>query len=452
MEVGSPQRRRFCALVLATVLVGVVGTPDVARADVTGSSRLDASMKPIPCTLVDTIDLDTPCERTILTFDIESIISVSLVSDHMRLTTDLAAGIAGLEHGLFNWDATIGQLDLTAQLWFATPYESVTDVNGLPNTVVIPPGELRFVTFRLATEFNQGGLFFRNLAMFEDVTFPSPNADYGTGDCDGDGNPEGTCVRGIQTNPSTQYQTPSFAFGNLVTLFGQTTSGILVNAEVGICADSSSVQVKKASESNSVNPDCATDPKPDLLFDFTRLSVSGIPIGPQITGRSSVDCRKVSECSLRSSLNLSGGPLPISTNFTIEDLFSLRFSNTFSVRAESGPATVTIGFSDFQYRSIRLNFSQAFDMGIFSARLSGSTGISRGTGITGANVSLSVTSGTFNAGHSIALIRDPSEDGLRFGSLNVRMGLSFSPGEVSIRAAFGRSGLSEALVSIGLQF
>lgn len=451
VEVGSLSER-WRSWVVVAALTLIVGISASAQAEITGSSRIDASMKPIPCTLVDVIDLDTPCERTILTFDIESIISVSLVSDDMRLTTDLAAGIAGLEHGLFSWDATMGELELSAKLWFATPYESVTDVNGLPNTVIIPPGDLRFVTFRLATEFSQGGLFFRNLAMVDDVTFPSPSADYGTSDCDGDGADEGTCVRGEETNPANQYQTSSFAFGDIITLFGQTPSGVLVNAEVGICADTSSVRVKKASDGNSVNPECATDPKPDLLFDYTRFSVSGIPIGPEITGRSSVNCRQVSECALTSSFNVSGGPIPLSTNFRIEDLFSLRFSNSFSVRAETGPATVTIGFSNFEYSSIRLNFRQAFTFGTFSANLSGSTGIRRGTGITGANISLSVSSGTFNAGHSLSLIRDPDEDGLRFGSLNVNMGVNLDPGSVSIRAAFGRTGLSEAVVSIGMQF
>lgn len=442
-----------CLLAFCMVLIFVGVNGSAQETEITGESRIEASIRPIPCTLVDAIDLDARCERTILTWDIETLINVSLVSESMSLTNDLAVGIAGLEHALLNWDATIGDIDLMSMLWFATPFESVTDANNRRNTVVIPPAELRFVTFRLETVIRNSGLQFNNLAMFEDVTFPDPGRDYGTADCDGDGNVEGTCVDGGQTNPADKYTTSSFAFGNVASLFGQTSAGVLVRTNLGVCAERGSVSVKKASARNSVNPACAGGVKPDLLFDFINFSVSGIPISPDITGRASVDCQKINECSLTSNLNISGGtPIPLSTSFTIEDLFELRFRNSFRLRADSGPVTVTISFSNFEYRSIRLNFREAFNFGIFNASLSGSTSISRGTGITRANVNFSVSSGSFSADHSLSLMRNPNDDGLRFGSLRVRMGVDMDPGNFSLQATFGQSGLTEAVFQLGLQF
>lgn len=436
-------------LVLGLVLVAW-GT---AHADIVGNSRVDVMMEPIPCTLVDEIKLDTPCEKTLLMFDIESIIAATLVTDHLSLTTNFAIGIAGLEHTILTLGATIGEIDLISEIWFATPFEAVVDVNNHPNVVMIPPGEILFVKKRFTTIANIGGVTLRNLAMFEDVTFPNPNADYGSSDCDGDGDVEGTCVKGVETNPATQYQTQSFAFGDIITLTGQTTSGVTVTSEIGICATRASNSVKKFSAVGSVNPECHSQPKPEILFDSTSLSISGIPIAPQITSNAQVNCVKISKCSLTNTLSMSGGlPIPVSVGFTLTDLFNLRFSNSVSLVLDSGPARISFSFSNFQFSGVTLNYASTLDARNVTAALGGNIGIAKGIGITGARLNLSVVSGTFNATHTLNLIRDPVEPGLQFGSFSVSMGLDIAPARITLQATFGQMGLSRSAVSAGLVF
>jgi len=446
----SSKRSAVTPLVAVCFILGAWST---AHADIVGNSRLDLSMEPIPCTLIDEIKLDTPCEKTLLMFDLESIIDVTLVTEHLSLTTNFAIGIAGLEHTILTLGATIGSIDLISELWFATPFESVVDINNHPNVVMIPPGKILFVKKRVTTIMKLGGVTLRNLAMFEDVTFPNPNADYGTRDCDGDGDVEGTCVKGVETNPATQYQTQSFAFGDLINLTGQTTSGITVTSEIGVCATRASNSVKKFSAVGSVNPECHSQPKPDLLFDYTSLTISGIPLAADLIANAQINCVKVTKCSLTNTLSMSSGlPIPVSTSFTLTDLFSLRLSNSIALVLDSGPATITFSFANFRFSGVSLNYASTLDARNVTAALGGNISIAKGIGITGARLNLSVVSGTFNATHTFSLIRNPLEPGLQFGSFSIRMGLNIAPARITIQAVFGRMGLSRSAVSVGLVF
>ena len=447
----SSKRSALIPFVVVALALGSWGT---VHADIVGNSRLDLAMEPIPCTLIDEIKLDTPCEKTLLMFDLESIIDVTLVTDSLSLRTNFAIGIAGLEHTILTLGATIGSIDLISEIWFATPFEAVVDVNNHPNIVMIPPGKILFVKKRLTTIMKLGGVTLRNLAMFEDVTFPNPNANYGTSDCDNDGSPEGTCVKGVETNPALQYQTQSFAFGDLINLTGQTTSGITVTSEIGVCATRASNSVKKFSAVGSVNPECHSQPKPDLLFDYTSLAISGIPVASGVVSNAQISCVKISKCSLTNTLSIQNSPfpIPISTSFTITDLFSLTFGNSASLILDSGPATINISFANFQFSGISLNYASTLEGRNVTAALGGNIGIAKGTGITGARLNLSVVSGTFNAIHALSLIRNPLEPGLQFGSFSIQMGLNIAPARITIQAVFGQMGLSRSGVSAGLVF
>ncbi len=446
----SSKRSALIPIVVVALALGGWGT---VQAKIVGNSRVDVVMEPIPCTLIDEIKLDTPCEKTLLMFDIESIIDVTLVTDHLSLTTNFAVGIAGLEHTILTLDATIGSIDLISEVWFATPFEAVVDVNNHPNIAMIPPGEILFVKKRLTTIMTLGGVTLRNLAMFEDVTFPNPFRDYGTSDCDGDGDPEGTCVKGAETNPATQYQTQSFAFGDLINLTGQTASGITVTSEIGVCATRASNAVKKFSAVGSVNPECHSQPKPDLLFDYTSLNIAGIPIAAGVVSNAQISCVKISQCSLTNTLSMSSGlPIPISTSFTITDLFSFKFSNSISLVLNSGPVRIAFSFSSFQFSGVTLNYASTLDGRNVTAGLGGNISISKGIGITGARLNLSVVSGTFNATHTLSLIRNPQEPGLQFGSFGIQMGLNIAPTRITIQATFGQMGLSRSAVSVGMVF
>lgn len=101
----SSKRSALIPFVVVALALGGWGT---VQAKIVGNSRVDVVMEPIPCTLIDEIKLDTPCEKTLLMFDIESIIDVTLVTDHLSLTTNFAVGIAGLEHTILTLEALHG--------------------------------------------------------------------------------------------------------------------------------------------------------------------------------------------------------------------------------------------------------------------------------------------------------------------------------------------------------
>jgi len=444
-------RRALAVLSWASgiLLVGVFA----ARADLTGTSFVDFAMEPVPCTLVGEIQLDTPCEKTFLKFDIESIVNASLSLSGMTFTLRSAMGIPGLEHLILTGLFTLGNVDLAAELWLATPFESVTDVNLLPNTVVIPPGRFLFVKQRLTTEIALGGIALKNLAIFEDVTFPNPGSAYGEADCDGDGSPEGTCVAGVETNPADQYQTQSFAFGNLTTLQGQTPSGITIASQLGICATDASNSVKKFSASGSVNPDCAAGGlKPGLLFDLMTVSIASIPLAAGVTASVRMSCIQITACTLINAFSFAGGPIPFSTSLTVTDLFAVSFGGV-SVRVPMGAVTLSLAIdSGLALSSANFSFAKSLSAGDLSARLTSSGSFVKGQGLTGVSVGLAVTSGTFSANHALRLVRDPMLGGLRFGSFGITMGLTIAPARVSLQVVFGQAGLARAGFRIGLVF
>ena len=438
------------------ILVGLfssLGGAFVVNAQLTGSSFVDFMMEPIPCTLVGEIKLDTPCEKTLLKFDIESIVDVSFSASGLTFTLNSAIGIPGLEHLILKGTATLGDVDLISELWMATPYETVTDVNLMPNTAIIPPGKFLFVKQRITTVIILGGLTAKNLAIFEDVTFPNPGASYGESDCDGDGLPEGTCVLGIETNPANQYQTQSFAFGNLFSMTGQTPSGITITSQLGICATNAGNAVKKFSAAGSVNPDCAARRvKPRLFFDLMTVSISGIPLAEGVSASANMSCIQITACKLTNTFSFTGGPIPLSTSLTFTNLFTVSFGGV-SVRVPIGPVTLSLLIDNgFSLKSASFSFAQSLSAGDLSTRLSANGSFIKGKGLTGVSVGLSVTSGTFSANHALRLVRDPLLGGLRFGSFGITMGLTLAPARVSLQVVFGQAGLSRAGFRIGLVF
>lgn len=440
------------AVLFIVVLFSSLGGAFTADAQLIGSSFVDFMMEPIPCTLVGEIKLDTPCEKTLLKFDIESIIQLSASVSGMVFSIDSAIGIPGLEHLILRGMFALGSVDLTSELWLATPYETVTDVNLMPNTAVIPPGRFMFVKKRITTVISLGGLTAKNLAIFEDVTFPNPGTSYGETDCDGDGLPEGTCVLGIETNPADQYQTQSFAFGNLFSLTGQTPSGITITSQLGICATNAGNAVKKFSAPGSVNPHCATRVKPALFFDLMTVSVSSIPLTAGVIASVNMSCIQITACKLTNTFSLTGGPIPFSTSLTFIDLFKASFGGV-SLRVPTGPMTISVGIdSEFSLASASFTFAKTLSARDLSARLTSSGSFVKGQGLTGMAIGLSVTSGTFSANHALRLVRDPTLGGLRFGSFGLTMGLTLAPARVSLQVVFGQAGLSRAGFKIGLVF
>ena len=445
-----PKRVLWGVTLLSLIISILLGNGTVTtQAQLSGTSRLDLIAIPIPCSLINEIKLDTPCEMTFLKWDIESIIGLNLTVGGLTYAFHSAISIAGLEHFILSLDAKLGSMVLKPELWFAVPFETVTDANNLLNTVVIPPGQPLFVKKRLTLEADVFGLKFKNLAMFEDVTFPDPGSDYGTSDCDGDGEVEGTCVGGVETNDALHYENQAFAFGDIITISGQTVSGISYSSQTGLCAELGSNRVKKYSASGKVDPDCAGK---GFKFSFEKISVSGIEIGAMRLG-SSLSITPTSSPPIQVTTSIS---LPISGLGTLSTSITgipleMRFGR-ISLAISSEPLSLNLNFSsegEFGWTG-SANFRGTFSVGTITTVLSSIASFGSSTGMSSLSLGLSITTGAFSADHNVAFTRQ--DEGLKFTSLNIRFSLKVSPAVFSINPVFGRNGLTRLAISASVVF
>ena len=252
---------KYRALLVATGILLALGTS--AQADVTGYFETHFSLHP----------QTTTSEIGLIDFDIENDLTITFVISGLSTTLHTHFGIAGVEDVILTSNATLGALDIQTKLVFARfPY----------NSVIPFYDSLHFVKKVVDAQINLGGVQFSNTAIFED------------------------------TNAFINSALTAYAFGNVISISGATPSGVEVTAEAGICAEEQINRIKKHPNLSpySVNPECATQPKPDMLFDFENVFVSGVPIAPNVTGAAQLTCVKIEACSLIASLGMAGGPIP----------------------------------------------------------------------------------------------------------------------------------------------
>ena len=438
-------------LALLCVSLGLAAVP--AAGQVHGSSRLDIYAFPIPCTVIDIFKLDTPCERTLLSFDIESITNLNITISGMVVTIDSAIGIAGPEHLIIQEIFNLGAVTIHPEMWFATPFETVLDANSQPNVVVIPPGEPLFVKKRLTTILNIAGITLTNLAMFEDVNFPNPGADFGP-----------------LIYPA---QSQSFGFGDIVTLTGQTVSGITITSTTGFCATLAANTVKKHSAPGSVNPACTAtlggilvEPieggaKTPILFDFENISIGGLSVGGVSAG-ASLNFRPLTGLQFGTSLNYPFMNIAtLAFSFSYSAMGGITADDAFAITLASAPLNISLSFAGlFELSSANLSFSNTQTLGGLRVSFTGSASVIKDQGLSSVTAGVALTSGTFSANQSVAFTRqvvgfDPMGDpifGLGFSRLGVNISLRLSPATFTLSATFGKGGLSQLGIISGFVF
>jgi hypothetical protein len=198
--------------------------------------------------------------QTIL--DLNSQLMLNVNVSGLGLQTDLAAGFTGIEHVVFNASATLGGVSLSNQIAFATPFASL----GVGSfTSLVSVGSLLFVTERAQVSTSFLGVSLTNLAIVDDVNFMHPFSLVSSGS--------------LLILPHYTAQSQSFGFGDIVTLQGQTVSGVTLSVATGFNASPNlGKSVKGASFSGGVVG------ANKLGFIIETISLQNLMLGPVSLG------------------------------------------------------------------------------------------------------------------------------------------------------------------------
>jgi hypothetical protein len=353
---------KFKVLSIALVALLALGFYSATtKADVTGSFGLHLSFNPIACMDVpiyvsqtESVQLgDQPCEKTVFKIDFQTDLDINIAISGLTMGLHSHAGVTGIEDIILSFAATLGALDIEDTFVFAQPFGTIVAGDGqlIPACYENEEGgecDILFVKKRVEMSISLGGVTFSNLAILEDVTFPECYAyePYGCINLD-------TLVILIKPEGATYTVADQhFGFGDVITIEGQTPSGITIKGETGICAQQLTNQIKKHLWSFTVNPDCvegAQTPslKPPLFFDFEKIWITGIPLTTDLTADLHVACEQPSiACEFELDLTFTGSPLfPVITA-------ELGFANIVgpfefveaSLVLPAGPLTLTFTF------------------------------------------------------------------------------------------------------------
>lgn len=341
-------------------------------------------------------------ESVKFTADVESNLRLNVTLSGLSAGVDLGFGVTGAEFGVLNLKGFLGGVDLDDQFVFAAPFDF--------KKRVLLGGRVSFVKKRVRTRLNLLGLLIDNLAIFENTKFKQPFVN------------EAEALEAVQS--------PSFRFGDLLTLVGRTAPGIPIRMVFGLCADPSRPNViKKRVFSTSV---CDADTLP---FIVSQMRLGPIDWGG-IQVSSSLELRP--DKPLRQTL---------SANTTLLDLFRVALGGSWDGRTFT-PRSTRISLSSpllflsvsldkqFQLSSASANVTLKLDPARLSLRLGANATSLRSASLT---FSTPVLKGRFNA--SLRFLR--SADTLSFNGARLRFRQPLDHLTVSASVSLAATGLSQ---------
>ena len=429
-ETKQPHGRRL--LFVLPILVGVlccsfclIGAGEEAF-NVTGRYGIRVDILPVPVTLIDEIKLDTPAELTLLKFGVENSLNLAIRFCDLLFLLDGSINIAGLERVILEMDVPLGPVSIHPEMWFAVPFETVTDINHFTNWVVIPPGDLLFVKTRWTFETDYSGIHFENLLMLEDVNFPDPGRDF---------------------EPLFYpEQSQSFRVGNILTLTAEPCPGITLTSVTMYCADQGTNRVKDHSASGRVLPEC------DLCecsqfsetISLHGLEYCGFPYWVSLRFDPRLD----------PIMQLMGGG-----SFILYDLYTISGSFSFFplslgglyLHLESDCMTATFQVAnDFAFTGASLDFSADLEKSWGRMTFRGAGTISAQGSLTTFSLGSTLSSGTISASFSSSF--SEQQDRYRLSAIRSALSMTMSPLQFSASIVFGRTGLTQATISAGVVF
>jgi|AntAceMinimDraft_16_1070373.scaffolds.fasta_scaffold07259_2 hypothetical protein len=445
-----PRRTFWGILFLVAVVIIGAGT---AFAQLSGRFGLDLVARRVPTTLTGEIKLDTPSEFVMLEFAIASNLIINASFGFVDLDIDAVVNTAGPEHCVIKapinlgelafYEITFDKLSIVPEMWFAVPFEAVTDVNNLPNSVIIPPGDIMFVKARVTLSTSISGFSIKTLAMLDDINFPNPGSSFTTR------------TPGLPYTPLYYpVQSQSFALGGLTSVSWRAQAGFSMSANIGVNASQSGRSVKGYSATGSVSPDNF----------FARIGISGIKLADLNLGGTAFQSvmlgtsfsftqtptQTEGTTAFNTRINLSGrlwDKVSIGGSVTLAP-FPPKFGGVrLSISME--PFRAAFALDTMTLSSMSFSFSTGLNMGAMTGSF-GLTASGLERGMTGLSMRLSLSQGIFSAGTSVAFANRAEKFG--FASLGSTLTFRLSPAVVTVQATFGRYGLTRAAVTAGVVF
>jgi len=405
---------------------------------VSGQFGLEIGVRRIPATLTGDIVLDTPTEYAELEFAIASDLNIRVDGGFASMLIDAVVNMAGPEHAVLMGDLPIEDLTLygfvidklrfVPEVWFAIPFGSVTDVNNLANSTVIPPGSALFVTGRISTTCTIGGFTVKHVAMLQDVNFPKPSTAY--------------------TAPDTyEAADQDFALGSLLYVSWRSPFGYSARATLGLNASQASTSVKGYSAVGSVDPGNW----------FASGSIGGINLDTLMGASDWLTDVQIGVGFVASTTQTMSGTVDFSARLRggmgIGASLGL-FANAGSYSGISlsggiGCFHFAILLDEMAITSLSARFNQSLNLGVMKGAFSVSaTGLQ--AGLTGLSMRLSLTQGLFSAGTSVSFA--DSSYGFKFASMATQLTFRLTPGTISVQATFSRYGLTRAGLGTSVTF
>jgi len=406
------------------LVVSLVGQSEPLS--VSGRFGLATVMIPMPATLSNDVQVETPAEYAVFKTAIEASLRFSASWDNIRLDWDSAMNIAGPERVIIEAEIPFGPITITPEVWFAVPFETVTDIDHFTNYIVIPPGDLMFVKTRWTIDGSYGGIDLNLLFLLEDVEFPDPGADFGP-----------------LTYP---LQSQSFRYGSIVTATAEVYPGVTLSSVTNINADGGSNAVKGYSASGQAYRSCTSESWFNETLTLRGLTYKCIPLWVRVKIDPLAD--PIFDIAGGGALTLDMFDLELSGSISLfpTDISGFSFSGSI---CDSVHVSVSLS-EQLHFQGASLSSSSSLDLGLMSLRISGSTSVVAGEGIPGFNFSASVTQGTFSGGMSVAV--SDQQDVYRLTSFSAQFSVTQAPAAYSVSVAFGRTGLKRATFNIGVVF
>lgn len=506
--------RSTLSIVLALILF--VGFAITAKADVTGSFDIHITLDPE----------GNQTEAVKYFIDFQSNLQVNVTLSGLTFSMDLGFGTTGVEFAILGLTTNLGALAINDLFVFAPPF-GCTDFTGLTYAAapaagapylsndhgniegecegkfVVPIGDsngdlivdndaVGFVKKRVEMELNIAGITLTNLALFEDVDFPDiyglrepiPGSGLFTNDHEHDHSDGSRLYNIYGADNFVDNQTPTFGFGDVITLSGQTVSGITVTGITGFCADQRN-RIKKRSWQYEVNEACTAslgnllDPgieedslgvgaKTPLLFEFETLIIEGIEVG-------GVTIDIFTQWKPRFSFTQSGFFTSITASFSVLDLadvsVALFSTSIMNLSADSIVVSISTGnLTLVLYDCADFAAGCAFGLGadltidrvdaVLSLVLNPNQNpadlvleftVETGTGLTAASASLGISRGVLSL--DTTTVFEGTSGQLSWDGTTFSLGVDGGSG-ISVTAEFEYTptGMGQSSISLGVTF